>query len=150
MITEALAHSIQESVLCWLATVGADGYPNVSPKEVFCAFGSDELLIANIASPRSVKNLLAHPKVCVSFVHVFRQKGFKVKGTAIYLRTGDAGYTPRHDALKVIAGEAYPIKGVIAVKIERVDRILAPSYLLYPEEGEAEKIAAAKRTYGVG
>lgn len=149
MLTEEIRQSIHESVLCWLATSGTDGFPSVSPKEVFGSFGNREIVIANIASRNSVQNLLADPKVCVSFIHVFRQKGFKVKGTAAYLREGDPGYTDRLVPLRAIAGDAYPIHGIIAVTAEHTAPILAPSYFLFPEETEAEKIAAAKRTYGV-
>lgn len=34
--SERLRAAIETSVLCWLATVDADGQPNVSPKEIFC------------------------------------------------------------------------------------------------------------------
>jgi len=42
--------------MCWLATVDRHGQPNVSPKEIFAAFDSEHLVIANIASPSSVRN----------------------------------------------------------------------------------------------
>ena len=50
-------------VLCWLATVDALGQPNVSPKEVFAVIDEEHLVIAHIASPTSVKNVLQNPKV---------------------------------------------------------------------------------------
>lgn len=49
MLTDDVLHYIDRSVLCWLATVDATGAPNVSPKEVFCAYGASTLLVANIA-----------------------------------------------------------------------------------------------------
>ena len=51
LITAEIARSIEQSVLCWLATVSADGIPNVSPKEAFLHDGEGRLLVANIASP---------------------------------------------------------------------------------------------------
>nr|MCU0806126.1 pyridoxamine 5'-phosphate oxidase family protein [Burkholderiales bacterium] len=57
MLTDDVLDFIRRSVLCWLATVDANGTPNVSPKEVFCAHGREGVLIANIASPTSVRNL---------------------------------------------------------------------------------------------
>lgn len=42
--------SIQDSVLCWLATVSSAGEPNVSPKELFVSYGDYQLLIANSVS----------------------------------------------------------------------------------------------------
>jgi len=53
-------------VLCWLATVSEKGVPNVSPKELFIFEQEKQLLIANIASPQSVKNIRANPQVYVS------------------------------------------------------------------------------------
>lgn len=35
IITNEIKKYIDQSVLCWLATVSTDGVPNVSPKEIF-------------------------------------------------------------------------------------------------------------------
>jgi hypothetical protein len=56
-LTTAIRNYIDRSVLCWLATVSADDYPNVSPKEIFHYFGTDKLIIANVASPNFVDEL---------------------------------------------------------------------------------------------
>ncbi|UYG01261.1 pyridoxamine 5'-phosphate oxidase family protein [Halomonas sp. GD1P12] len=65
MITEEVKKYIDRSVLCWLATVDRDGDPNVSPKEVFAAYENDRLVIANIASAGSMRNILSNDAVCV-------------------------------------------------------------------------------------
>lgn len=75
MINDAIRIDIENSVLCWLATVDDDGTPSVTPKEIFTGYGEDHLVIADIASSHSVSNAIARPKVCVSFVDVFRQRG---------------------------------------------------------------------------
>jgi predicted pyridoxine 5'-phosphate oxidase superfamily flavin-nucleotide-binding protein len=85
MITNEVKKYIDNSVLCWLATCSKDGEPNVSPKEMFTYKDENTLLIANIASPSSIANIQENPKVCVSFVEVFVQKGFKIKGNAIII-----------------------------------------------------------------
>ena len=149
MLTDEIRQSVDESVLCWLATCGADASPNVSPKEIFLAYGEDEIIIANIASPKSVKNIRVNPQVCVSFVHVFKQKGFKLKGKASYLQKGDSGYEPRFERIFSITGDAFPVKGIIAIKVEKAAKILAPSYLFFPDTTEAAQIEAAHQTYGV-
>jgi len=82
MLTEEIKKYIDKSVLCWLATCNKDGEPNVSPKEMFTWQDEQTLLIAHIASPNSVANIRNNPNVCVSFVDVFVQKGFKLKGRA--------------------------------------------------------------------
>ncbi len=76
LLTRAVREDLDHAVLCWLATVDEDIVPNVSPKEIFCAHGDDALLIANIASPGSMRNIARNPRVCVSFIDVFRQRGF--------------------------------------------------------------------------
>jgi predicted pyridoxine 5'-phosphate oxidase superfamily flavin-nucleotide-binding protein len=82
MLDNAIKQYISKSVLCWLATCDRNGIPNVSPKELFTYQGDQFLLIANIASPGSVKNILENPQVCVSFIDVFLQKVYKLKGRA--------------------------------------------------------------------
>ncbi len=149
MITPTIAASIDESVLCWLATVDTEGQPNVSPKEVFKAFGEKNLLIAHIASPISVQNIVHNPQVCVSFVHVFKQKGYKLKGQARILTPGDAGFEERHTLLYQLAGDRFAIKSVIDVSVTEAAPIVAPSYYLFPETTESSQVESAMDTYGV-
>ena len=63
MPTSKLQTSANGSILCLLATADADGQPNVSPKEIFTVFDSEHLVIANISSPASVRNIAANPRV---------------------------------------------------------------------------------------
>ena len=67
----------ERSVLCWLATASTTGQPNVSPKELFAVADDEHVVVANIASPTSAKNIRANAQVCLSFVDVFAQKGYK-------------------------------------------------------------------------
>ena len=150
MLTEDVLQAIDESVLCWLATADADGTPNVSPKEMFVAFGDSHLLIANIMSPGSARNVRVNPNVCVSFVHVFKEKGFKLRGTARYLKSSDDGFEERAKPLREMAGERFPFKTLFEIEVTAVEPILAPSYRLYPDEvTEQSKIAGALRLYRV-
>ena len=141
--------AIAASVLCWLATIGRDGAPNVSPKEIFCAVGEDRLAIADIASPNSVANIRANPQVCVSFVDVFRQKGFKLNGTAQLIGRRDPAFEEAAASLLRLAGPAFPVRHAILVTVRKAVRIIAPSYMLRPEMDDAERLAAAHRRYGV-
>ncbi|MGP5019843.1 ANTAR domain-containing protein [Vreelandella alkaliphila] len=60
LITTEVRESVERSVLCWLATSDENGQPNVSPKEVFAVADSQNIVVANIASPRSAKNIRAN------------------------------------------------------------------------------------------
>ena len=150
MLTEEVVKSIDESVLCWLATVNKDGVPNVSPKEMFVPYGEKHLLIANIASPASIGNIKDNPNVCVSLIEIFKQKGHKLKGLAKVLDEKNNDYSEKVDLLKHLGGEGFPIKGIIEIEVTSVAEIIAPSYWLYPDvTTEESQINQSLKTYGV-
>ena len=124
-------------------------YTSYTPKEVFTALDDQYLLIAHIASPISVQNIRRNPNVCVSFIDVFKQKGYKLKGQARVQERDDAGFSERHALLYKLAGDRFPIKGVIEVKVTETAPIAAPSYYLYPQTTETSQIESAMRNYGV-
>ena len=144
----SLVASIEESILCWLATVDEDGMPNVSPKEVFTLL-NNEIIIANIASPESAKNIALTGKACVSFINVFSQKGYKVKGKAKQLLRTHACFNEYYAPLSEIAGKKFEITSILSVAIESVSEIVAPSYRFYPGTSEVSQIESAYKTYGV-
>lgn len=138
------------SVLCWLATADATGQPNVSPKEIFAVFDSEHLVIANIASPASARNVIGNALVCVSFVDIFVQKGFKVAGVARYLPRSDPDYANWSQPLAKMAGPKFVLHGVFVIKATSCEPIVAPSYRLFPKETtEESQIDSAMRRYGV-
>ena len=150
MLCPELQTSAQSSILCWLATVDAAGQPNVSPKEIFTVFDAENLVIANIASPTSVRNIAFNPRVCVSFVDVFVQKGFKVLGTARNVGQQDADFGTWAAPLQAMAGPRFPVHSVIVVHATGFEPIMAPSYRLYPgDTTEQAQVASAMEAYGV-
>lgn len=149
MLTDDVLDLMQRSVLCWLATVDAHGRPNVSPKEVFTASGRDAVLIAHIASPGSVRNLGANAQACLSFIDIFSQKGFKLRGAAEVVLPGDARFAGLEAPLLAITRGVFPIRAVMVLKVAEVETILAPSYRMVPGTTEASQRDGAMRTYGV-
>ena len=150
MINETIKKSIQSSVLCWLATVDDSGQPHVSPKEIFAAVDDTHIVIAHIASPHSVRNIANHHKVCLSFVDVFVQKGFKLQGLARIVKAVDPEYSTWAAPLLPMVEGKFKIPSVIVVAVKSVDPILAPSYRFYPEATtEHDQVASAMRRYGV-
>jgi uncharacterized protein len=146
LLSQELKDHLSRSVLCWLATIDHDGFANVSPKEIFIAIDQN-ILIAHVASPVSVRNIKSNPKVCVSFVDVFSQRGFKVTGHASILEPNDHGFDQIAAPLKKIATEKFPVKAVIVVEPIRIARILAPRYNLFADTTEAAQVARAIKTY---
>lgn len=149
MLTSAILHSIEKSVLCWLATADEEGFPNVSPKEMFTSFGERHLVIANVASPQTIKNIKVNPKVCVSFVDILVQKGFQLKGTAQIISEKEEQFAHLAAPLLEMTEGKFLFCELFYIEIEKVKPIIAPSYWMFPETTEAEQVASAKRTYGL-
>lgn len=150
MLQEPMRQLARSSVLCWLATVDASGQPHVSPKEVFALVDDQHVVIANIASPNTVRNIAGNPKVCLSFVDVFVQKGFKLQGVARTMASGHPEYSIWAGPLERMVEGKFTILSVIVVQVQSVDSILAPSYRFYPQDTtEQGQMDAAMHRYGV-
>lgn len=147
-MNEDIKKYIQQSVLCWLATVSKDNTPNVSPKEVFTYY-EGYIIIANIASPQSAKNIEANNKVCVSFIDILVQKGYQIKGKSKIIHKGNSEFETLEQPLLKITNGKFPISNIIKVEVESAKPIIAPKYILYPEITEEEQIESAKETYGL-
>ncbi len=141
---------IDKSVLCWLATANSDGQPNVSPKELFTYFDDNTVVIANIASPTSIKNIQQNAAVSLSFVDVFVQKGYKLTGKATFVKKSNADFEKKAEKLKTMAGDAFPVHSLLAISVEKVDEIVAPSYRFYPDKTTEEgQVKSAHKAYQV-
>ena len=147
MLTPEVKKYIHQSILCWLATVDENGQPNVSPKEIFTHFGESHLIIANIASPNSLKNIRSNPKIGVSFIDVLVQKGFQIKGEATIIEKSNIEYEELSQPLLEMTGGKFPFYSIFKIRIEKIKPILAPSYIFYPESTEQEQIEKAKKAY---
>ncbi len=149
MMNSEIKRYINDSVLCWLATSNKENEPNVSPKEIFTYKDNRTLLIANIASQNSIDNINENSNVCVSFVDVFIQKGYKIKGTATIINKDNNEFDEKVKPLTDLFSDKFPIKSVIEIEIKKIDKIQAPSYFLYPDITEQFQIESAMKTYKV-
>lgn len=149
IIDDTTRNLIKKSVLCWLATVGREGEPSVSPKELWDTCGDDGLVIADIASPNSVTNIKHQPRVCVSFLDVFLQKGMKIYGNAEIVGKDASTFEELGSGLLRQAGDRFDIRNLIYVSVDRASKIVAPSYKLYPETSEQLMMEESYKTYGV-
>jgi len=148
-LTKEIKESIDKSVLCWFATSSTDNIPNVSPKECFTYFGTDSIIVANIASPQTVQNIKQNQNVCISFIDVLVQKGFQVKGRASIIGKADGDFNEMEVLLTEMTGGKFPFKTITRVTLEEVKPIIAPSYFLFPETTEESQIESAKRSYQI-
>jgi len=140
---------IDRSVLCWLATSSEQNIPNVSPKEIFTYFKKNRILIANIASPQTKKNILSNENVCVSFIDILSQKGYKVIGKAQVLDSSHPEYLEMESELTKMTEGKFPFSTVFEITVEKIKPILSPRYVLYPNTTEKDQIANARKIYGL-
>lgn len=148
-LTQDIKNYIDKSVLCWLATSSMDHIPNVSPKEIFNYFDEDEIIIANIASPQTVKNIKQNANVCVSFIDVLVQKGFQLKGRAEIIEQSNPDFQERERVLAKMTGGKFPFSSITKIEVSQAKPIIAPRYILYPETTEQQQIESAKKQYGL-
>lgn len=146
MLTPEIIKYINQSILCWLGTADLESQPNVSPKEIF-THHEGAILIANIMSPQSIKNIKTNPKVSVSFIDILVQKGYQVKGIAEIIDRQSKRFDSYHDPLFELAGPDFPIASIIKIEIESAKKIIAPRYALFPNTTEEEQRNRAKNQY---
>ena len=148
-LTPEIKESINKSVLCWLATASTENIPNVSPKEIFNYFGTDQIIVANIASPQTVRNIKQNKNVCISFIDILLQKGFQVKGVAEIIKNTDSEFSEMEKTLTKMTKGKFPFPSITKITIGEIKPIIAPKYILYPETTEKEQIESAKKVYGI-
>ena len=73
---------VSEQKLGFVATVNADGTPNLSPKGTMQVLDDEHIVFADIRSPGTMANLARHPALEINVVDPFSRKGYRFKGTA--------------------------------------------------------------------
>ncbi len=149
IINKEIKRLMNQSVLCWLATCDIDLVPNVSPKEIFALFKDDEVIIANIASPQTIKNIRNNPLVAVSFVDVLVQKGFQLKGNGRIIDHDSLDFRPRAEVLEEMTEGLFTIRSIVSVQVLKCKPIIAPRYLFYPDTTEEDQVKNAKKRYNL-
>ena len=133
IITEKIKNFVNFQKLGYVATISADNTPNLSPKGTIMVLDESHLSFADIHSPQTVENLKHNPSIEINVVDPFSRRGYRFKGIAEIISTGD-----KFD--KIIldykeSGVKSSIKTIIVVKIEKLSEILSPLYDLgYTEE----------------
>ena len=72
--------------LAFVATVGADGAPNLSPKGSIRVLDDDHLVFADIRSPATIRNLEANPAIEINVVDPIVRRGYRFRGAGQVLR----------------------------------------------------------------
>ena len=137
----------KQIVLLWLATTNNFGEPDVSPKELFLFKGRNKLIIANIASPKSIMNILENPNVCLSGIDIWKQKGIQCRGKAKILSPQNKRFKKVEQQFRPLNKGKLRIQHFIEIQITQHKEIEAPSYFYYPTTEEEDQINASKKIY---
>jgi len=126
ILTSEIKDFVKGNKLGFVATVCPDGTPNLSPKGTTTVWDDDHLVFADIHSPGTVSNLLNNPSIEINMVDIFTRKGFRFKGTAEVLSSGQR-FT---NILKIYeeAASTYTINNIVLIKVERVLPLWSPAY----------------------
>ena len=126
MLTPDMKRIVQEQPLGYVATVGADGTPNVSPKGTFFVVDDTTIAFAEIRSPATVRNLQANPRIEVNFIDPFVRKGYRFAGTARILPRGEGNFD---DLLKLSGSSLAPrVRAIIVISVAKALPLVSPVY----------------------
>src|SRR5712691_162494 len=87
-LTADMKRIVAEQRLAFVATVCADGTPNLSPKGTIAVWDDSHLVFADICSPNTVANLERLPAIEINVVDHTIRKGYRFKGRASVLANG--------------------------------------------------------------
>ena len=89
ILTEDMQRVVRQQRLGFIATVCPDGSPNLSPKGTATVWDDDHLVFADLGSPVTIENLGHNPACEINVVDTFLRKGYRFKGTAEVVTSGD-------------------------------------------------------------
>jgi hypothetical protein len=120
---------VVEQRLAFVATVTADGRPNVSPKGTTTLFDEERLMFADLASPGTVENLGANPHVEVNVIDPILRKGFRFKGTAA-VYTGDEMFERGLQILgdRRLTATRDRVHSIVVITVTSAAPVVSPAY----------------------
>ena len=134
ILTDDMKRVVTEQRLGFIATVCADGTPNLSPKGTTAVWDDDHLIFADIRSPGTIANLRHNPALEINVVDQVVRKGYRFKGTAEVLTEGPV--FERALALRRERGAENSVRAIILMKVERALPLTSPAYDLGLSEDE--------------
>jgi len=134
MLTDDMKRIVREQRLGFVATVNADGTPNLSPKATFVVLDDKTIAFAEIRSPGTLRNLESSPRVEVNFVDPFVRKGYRFAGTGNVLARGTAGFEELLGHFAEYGDLVTRMRAIVSFRVTRALPIISPAY----DAGSAE------------
>ena len=150
ILTEDMKRVV-DAELGFVATVGPDGTPNLSPKGSIAVWDDDHVVFADLRSPGTIANLRANPTVEINVVDQLSRAGYRLKGTGRVHTDGDVferGIRFYEARGTVRARER--IRGIVIVAVERAAPVTSPAYDIGATEDELRALSLRRLLSSAG
>jgi uncharacterized protein len=138
-LTAEMQRLVREQRLGYVATVAADGSPNVSPKGSLTVLDDDNLVFADVESPHTLRNLATNPRTEINVVDPLARKGFRFRGVAEILRAGTTFWKVL-EMYRQEGSEVQRIRSVVVVFVKETAPLVSPIYKTQIEEASVRAI----------
>lgn len=126
ILTPAMKRLVADQKLGFIATVCADGTPNLSPKGQTFVLDDDHLAIGEVRSPGTLANLAIQPVAEINVIDPIARKGFRFKGPCTVVSEG-ARLRDLRRLLKDQGAQSVP-NAVIVMTVARALPLISPAY----------------------
>ena len=128
-LTEQMKELVERQRLGFVATVCADGSPNLSPKGTLRVLDDERLVFADLKSPATVRNLRQNSSIEVNVVDQFIRKGYRFKGHAEVLDSGeDFERLVAFYASLGLSDAPKKIQSIVIITVRQVRPLISPAY----------------------
>jgi hypothetical protein len=138
-LTDDMKRLVRRQRLGYVATISPDGSPNLSPKGSLTVWGEDQLVFADVESPHTIRNLATNPVTEINVVDPFVRKGYRFRGKATILRSGDV-YWKILELYKAEGADVRRIRTVVLVEVTQAAPLVSPVYTLNLSEDEVRRL----------
>ena len=136
ILTDDMKRVVAEQKLGFVATVSADGTPNLSPKGTMLVLDDDHIMFGEIRSPGTLANLKRNPAMEINFIDQFARKGYRFKGTARLIERSSAEFEALFPRFAHFAALAEKIHLIVALRVTRALPLTTPAYDVGATEAE--------------
>ena len=131
ILTDDMKRVVRQQRMGFMATVCPDGSPNLSPKGTATIWDDDHLVFADLGSPVTIENLGHNPACEINVLDTFLRKGYRFKGTAEILTSGDL-FDEIKDAFTTgshgIRRSGLPAKRYVLITVNQAAPVISPGY----------------------
>ncbi len=124
-ITDEMRKFISTRKISYVATVGKNGLPNVSPKGPLRVIDDKTLAFADLFSKKTRNNLAENPQIAVSVVDEDKKEGFQFRGKAEVLRSGPLFVQISNDISKPYHKRPV-IQSVVKITVKEIHDLAPP------------------------